>query len=74
METKYYLIENRTTLAKMSSDGTNNTDAFTLVDGAWVEAFPAELIFEGVEISEQDATDFMSGKIDSFKIVPLREK
>ena len=74
METKYYLIENRTNLAKMSFDGKNYFDAFTYTGNAWQEGFPAELLFEGVEISEKDATDFMNGKIDSFKIVPLQYK
>lgn len=74
MQTKYYLIENRETLAKMSFDGANYFDAFFLVNNDWKKGFPAELIFEGVEITADDAKKFLNGKIDSFDIIPAYRK
>lgn len=55
MKTIFALIENRTALAKINFDGKEYSDGFVLRGGKWVSIFPADVLFDGVEITEAEA-------------------
>jgi hypothetical protein len=55
MKTVFALIENGTALAKIDFDGKDYSNARVLRGGNWVSMPPADFLFDGLQITSEEA-------------------